>query len=990
MVEDLNELLENDNIFDINCSYLDMDNLSLNIHSNSFKIAHLNIHSVPNKFQDLKELLDLLNDKNLLPDIVLMCETFLTERNYTRYSINKFDLVSKYRHNKRGGGVSIMIKSGIKYFERNDLSVFEEGKFESVFIEISRQGKDNIVVGEIYRVPGTNELDFIDEYRAILNKLRSERKKIIIGTDQNLDFLKIDCHTNTMNFFDLNISNNLIPTIHKPTRVTYKSATLIDNIYMDAALLKNAESYIVKTDISDHFMCLAVTQENIVDKRVKEVRRVRKIDENTLRNIKVSLHNRYWDILNTMSVNDGSELLMNEISKVIDFYAPEKDKVINSNNYKQKEPWFTKGLKKSSEQCHRLYKKVVNKPRESKEFTDYKTYRNLFNSIRRKAKSKYYTELIQDNKSDAKKLWRTLNKLTGNIKKKTDINDEIIVNGIRETNSKVISNAFAKYYSEVGVKLARDLESKNKTIDPLLNMRNGIIRSCYFFPTSMAEIEKYIKSLKNKHSKGCDNISNFILKQMYPGILKALEIIFNKSLSEGVFPENMKLAIVKPVYKGKCKSEIINYRPISLLSVISKILEKIVHDRLIKFFEKWKVLYEGQYGYRKGRSTTDAILDFTGNVIENLNKGNYTIGIFLDMSKAFDSINHKTLLRKLEYYGIRGSALEWFKSYFKQRQIVVNYKNKTSDLYQMPYGTPQGSVLGPLLYLIFANDLVKCLRFSNCVTFADDTTVFLSGNNLKFLYRKANEDLRHLSAWFNSNSLTLNAEKSKYILFRTKNKTLNNVSELKISDSEIKRVKHTQFLGVIIDEFLDWELHVKRVLTKLSMGNYSLCMISKCLSFKPKRMIYFANIESHVKYALSVWGPMLKKREIKKLKKLLNKSIRTLCNVSTRKSLFSCYKKARILELADLIELELLKVSFRYVNDTLPARITNLFELANHEHFTRNKKMLKCSIHTSNKYHQSFLGTSPRLWLNLHDVHKNNVKIKSFSKSVSNEKLNKK
>ena len=289
MVENLNELIENENIFNINCSYLNIDSTDVNQHMNSFKIAHLNIHSIPNKCQDLKELLNILNNKNLLPDILLLCETFLSEKNYMRYTFDKFDLVNKYRQDKRGGGVSIMVKSCFKYNIRNDLSVFQEGKFESVFIEITRREKSNIVVGEIYRVPGTNEVDFIEEYKKIITKLRLERKQVIIGTDQNLDFLKIDSHANTMKFFDLNISNNLIPTIHKPTRITHKSATLIDNIYINDTLLKNSESYIVTTDISDHFLCLVVIRENVIVKRKNEVRKVRKFDESILRNIRASL-----------------------------------------------------------------------------------------------------------------------------------------------------------------------------------------------------------------------------------------------------------------------------------------------------------------------------------------------------------------------------------------------------------------------------------------------------------------------------------------------------------------------------------------------------------------------------------------------------------------------------------------------------------------------------------------------------------------------------
>ena len=213
-----------------------------------------------------------------------------------------------------------------------------------------------------------------------------------------------------------------------------------------------------------------------------------------------------------------------------------------------------------------------------------------------------------------------------------------------------------------------------------------------------------------------------MLKAIYPSILHALFIIFNKSISSGVVPDFMKLAIVKPLHKAKSLLDINNYRPISLLPVISKILEKIIHVRLTQFFHKHKVIFEGQYGFRKQRSTTDAILDLAGNVIDGFNKGMFTIGLFLDMSKAFDSIKHETLLKKLELYGIRGIALNWLKSYLTSRNIKVMFKEALSDKFEVNFGAPQGSVLGPLLYIILSNDLPKCLKFSRAVMFADDTT----------------------------------------------------------------------------------------------------------------------------------------------------------------------------------------------------------------------------------------------------------------------------
>ena len=986
MSDSLLDKIEYENLITHDCNYMDINEALVENQDTSFRVAHLNVHSIPDKYYDLLDLFEIMREKNMLPDVVLFCETFFSEKNFSKYSFDNFDLISRYRKNKSRGGVSILIRSNIKYIERSDIDIFEEGIFESVFIEVQRKYKCNIVIGEIYRIPGTCEREFIEKYKSIVAKIKHENKKIIIGTDQNLDYLKINAHSRTMDFFNLNLENNIIPTIYKPTRVTHTSATLIDNIYIDSDLYKNVKSHILTIDISDHYMCLTGIQEDLLDRNVTESFNIRKVTDSMLRNMNASLSNRNWTILEGMSPNEASEFLINEIEVVMNFYAPEKKIRIKMKN-KYSEPWMTQALKVSSLRCRSLYKKSIKKSKESVEFQCYRKYRNLYNTLRRKARFAYYNEIVEKNKSDAKRLWAVLNKITGKLKNKKDISDEIIVNGIKEHNPELISNAFGKHYSELGGKLAEAIKEKVNIGDPMRYMKNKIEQNCFLFPTSQLEIEKIIKSLKNKNSSGYDDISNKMLKRIYPSIIPALEIIFNKSLSSGIFPENMKLAIVKPLYKGKNKTEILNYRPVSLLPVLSKILEKIVYSRIVKFFNKHKVFYEGQYGFRKNRSTIDTILDLTGNILESFNRNHYTLGLFLDMSKAFDSIDHSTLLKKMEFYGIRGTVLSWFKSYLKDRQIRVKFKNNLSDCYFMRYGTPQGSVLGPLLYLILSNDLVKCLKFCNCVVFADDTTLFASGGNLKFLFKKVNDDLQRLSEWFYNNSLTINVDKSMYVLFRRKQKELGQLGNLKMSGIEISRVKSVKFLGIVIDEHLEWNHQVKHVMTKMIAGNYSLSMVKNMVSVKSKLLIYYANVQSHINYALSVWGPMAKAAEINKLIVQQNKSIRLILKVGRRSNLGPLYKKVNLLRIKDQIELDLLKISFRYSNDNLPIRITNLFDLGNHLYETRNRNNLRAPHHTTFQYGLSFLGQAPSLWLNLPEQLKSKNSVRSFIKGFIKMKV---
>ena len=242
-----------------------------------------------------------------------------------------------------------------------------------------------------------------------------------------------------------------------------------------------------------------------------------------------------------------------------------------------------------------------------------------------------------------------------------------------------------------------------------------------------------------KTSSGYDNISNVLLKKLNESVTKPLSIIFNKSLVEGIFPDAMKLADVVPLFKSKDRSECTNYRPISLLITISKLLEKVVYSRTYKFLEKHDKLYVSQYGFREGHSCENAISELVSQVVKGQQEGLYTLALFLDLSKAFDSLEHTVLLRKLEHYGLRGVTNKWFASYLKNRQMRVKCTTTSTgkveySAYQtVNYGTPQGSCLGPLIFIIFTNDLHKQLMNTASLLFADDTTIYMSHRNLRYL-----------------------------------------------------------------------------------------------------------------------------------------------------------------------------------------------------------------------------------------------------------------
>ena len=322
--------------------------------------------------------------------------------------------------------------------------------------------------------------------------------------------------------------------------------------------------------------------------------------------------------------------------------------------------------------------------------------------------------------------------------------------------------------------------------------------------TSRHEIAKLIDKLPNKKSSGYDNIDNVLLKAIKEELVTPLSMIFNESISQGIFNTSMKLAEVVPLFKSKNRREKSNYRPISLLPTLSKLLEKIVYSRVYTFLNNMNQLYCSQYGFRTGHSCNQAVCELIGEIAKNTEKNWTTVCVFLDLSKAFDMLEHSVVFQKLDRYGIRGTALEWFKSYLQNRKIRVKIENTKSNEFSVKYGTAQGSCLGPLIFLIFCNDLNIHLEYMKCIQFADDTTLYLGYPDPNRLRDMIEKDLKVLQDWFRTNKLTLNVEKSVCLIFNDR-ACKNMDMSLSLSGKNIPVERETKFLGVWLDKDLKWE-----------------------------------------------------------------------------------------------------------------------------------------------------------------------------------------
>ena len=364
------------------------------------------------------------------------------------------------------------------------------------------------------------------------------------------------------------------------------------------------------------------------------------------------------------------------------------------------------------------------------------------------------------------------------------------------SDKKLISEKFNDFFVNIGPTLAKRIPIIDKS--PLSYMQSSITESIFLAPVTPTEIEKLVLTLKNS-ATGWDEINAMLLKSMINDIRDPLCHICNMSLEEGIFPSQLKIANVLPLFKAEESFQFNNYRPVSLLCIISKVFEKLMFNRVNDFLSNLKILYEFQFGFRKKHSTYLAHLILLDRITKSLDNGETAIGIYLDFSKAFDTVNHEILLKKLYHYGIRGNAYAWFQSYLTGRVQYVIYNNVQSSPKPIKCGVPQGSILRPLLFLIYINDLPNVCDHSMPFLFADDTHLFSSGKDIEKLYEFANEELNAIAEWFKVNRLSLNVKKTHYMVF-TNAKNNRPKSELKIEGESISEVPKTKFLGVMIDQ----------------------------------------------------------------------------------------------------------------------------------------------------------------------------------------------
>ena len=504
------------------------------------------------------------------------------------------------------------------------------------------------------------------------------------------------------------------------------------------------------------------------------------------------------------------------------------------------------------------------------------TYNRARNRVGReiqKAKRSHNKTYFEAHKTNIRKTWEGIRKIV-NVKKPADFSISQLNVGGRIVDDPVsVANSINSFFAGVGPETEKSVP-KIPNMSPSMFMGDRNQFNLIIAHISEKEILDIIKALANK-SSGPASIPLRLLVAVADLIVVPLCHIINLSFSSGVFPDVLKVAKVIPLHKGGSTQELNNFRPISLLSIFDKIIEKLMHKRLYHFLEVHKILYENQFGFQKKNSTAHSLIEITEKFKESIDNGKYGCGIFIDLKKAFDTVNHNILLTKLEHYGVRGSILKWFESYLTNRKQYVFYNGVSSDIASITCGVPQGSVLGPLLFLIYINDLPNISSKLLFFLFADDTNIYYESDDLVELEKTVNNELKLLSLWLNLNRLALNVSKTNFVIFRSTRKPVNHNVILIMNRKAIAQKDHVKYLGVLMDQHLSWKYQITNVSKKISRGVGILAKLRGSMEQKLLIDIYYCLVFSHLSYGVEAWGSACE-TALSGLGVLQNKAVRIL------------------------------------------------------------------------------------------------------------------
>lgn len=841
----------------------------------------------------------------------MLTETWLNDQEKEYFSLSDYNGFHACRKGT-GGGVSVFVRKD--WFA--DLVRSTTDYHNLILIKIDLKGSTFNILA-VYNPQFSNSYCFL---RVLEEYLSQTKLKCIVLGDFNIDLFKENnCKTDYISLMSC-YNFNLLNSKHA-TRISDTSATLIDHIWSNNNKYDHKILNILN-DFSDHNILI---YEMYAPKQTLEKRN--RINSATFTNYQ----KLEWYLQNNPLVHTKDNLntyytqFLNYIQHGINqANSPVNNKLTNKNG---KLPWINNILLSLIHKKEKLYAKSKCKDSSLDTKLQYKKICNEVTKLKRELHKQYVANKL-NNVQSIKSIWEISDDLLGRNKVKSNNIPCLHYNDSTIDNPKEIANVFNNHFVNVAKNLADRIPLSSAYTYTHLNVPN----SFFFTPTNNVEISNTLNKLKNSGSLDVDGLTNKLLKRIATHVIQNLTDLVNLSLENGVVPDGAKIAKVIPIYKQGSKTQPTNYRPISILPVFSKILENVVKSRLTQYLCNIKFFSKAQYGFVKNSSTLSIATDTVSYLQDAMDSGQLGGALFIDLKKAFDTVDHSILLYKLEMIGVRGLCLDWFKSYLTNRQQYTRINNVNSTIASVTIGVPQGSVLGPLLFIIYINDISYINLKGTIKLYADDTAILYKGKTESDVIIAMQHDINKIILWMYLNRLSVNAEKTKGMLFHSHLHTSRIPYNLTLGSNKVEIVNSYKYVGLVLDSCLSWNMHVTNISNKL-LPIISIFHRLKYLNLPDNlcKNLYYAFIHSRLSYMNVIWSScndtLLRRLEI-----LQNRSLRTLFNLPFQYNRHSMYLSLKILPLHLEIDNACLILIYKIINHKTHSNISllNCSDIHNH------------------------------------------------------------